>query len=132
MIRFPMVPVPLILSNRKIWFLSQKEKNRMSVTNNRAGRPKGFENKIKKELREILTNFAESKMLKISSLYNELPPREKARFIHEILPYWLPKYNSTDYQDSKSSQENTQSEFFARINDHIHEATLRMDERDKE
>lgn len=97
----------------------------------KTGRPKGSENKIKKELREILSGFVETKMKNISRLYDELPPREKAKFILDILPYSLPKLNAVDHEDKASLAEEKESLFFSQINEMIFESTKMMEERKK-
>jgi hypothetical protein len=95
-------------------------------TNNKSGRPKGSENKIKKELREQLSGFVEEKLENIDSIYEGLNPRDKVKLLTEILPYCIPKFNSIDVKDTSS--EKKQPSLFDQINRHIIENRLLVDD----
>ena len=60
-------------------------------TNNPHGRPRGSQNKVNKELRELVHDFLSKKMSKIDEIFDKLTPREQARFITDLLGYVMPK-----------------------------------------
>jgi hypothetical protein len=77
--------------------------------NNRAGRPKGSPNKITAEVRSILASWAETELRNISDLYAKLSPKEKSRFITNILPFIVPRMKEVDLSFSSIPEEQIDS-----------------------
>lgn len=65
---------------------------------NYKGRKKGIPNKITKDIREALHSFIEGNLSSIEATFNELEPKDKIRFMIDILPFVLPKLQSTQLQ----------------------------------
>ena len=74
-------------------------------TNNPKGRPKGSENVIKKELREQLMGFVESKLESLNANFEKLQPKDQIKFITDILPYCISRYEPINSMDEYRSRE---------------------------
>lgn len=66
------------------------------MTNNPKGRPAGAKNKASGKLREDIALFLETKFEQVKADYRRLPPRERLKVYTELLPYAVPKLQSTD------------------------------------
>lgn len=63
------------------------------------GKPKGAENKTKREVKEAIALFLGQKFKTIEKLYESLEPKEQADFLTKLLPYSIPKLTAmTDTQ----------------------------------
>lgn len=58
------------------------------------GKPKGAVVKVSVKVREAIVNFLENNVDKIQSDFDTLKPKEKLRFVAEILQYAAPKLSS--------------------------------------
>jgi len=75
-------------------------------TNNPKGRPRGAQNKVTKELRVLVKEFLERKMTDIDTVFDELQPREKAKFITDMLGFSLPKYQMLEKEPEPDNSVN--------------------------
>lgn len=66
-------------------------------TNNPAGRPKGAKNKVGEELRETIAAFLQENFERVQKDFrsNKLSRRDRLRFFADVLPYVVPKLQST-------------------------------------
>ena len=64
------------------------------------GRRKGVPNKSTAHLRESIQLLLESNMSQIQAVYDVLEPKDKLKFITDLLPFVLPKYQSTQINAS--------------------------------
>lgn len=87
------------------------------TTNNRRGRPKGSQNKVNKELRILVKEFLQMKMGDLDSLFDELQPRDKAKFLTELLSYSMPKYVPIEMKEDLSD-DISPINFFQQVNQH--------------
>ena len=83
-------------------------------TNNPAGRPKGSINKANKELREMIKNFLTENLENFQEEFVNLNTKDKLKFIADILPYGLPKYQPTEVE--KEDKGTPQLNVFQQIN----------------
>lgn len=60
------------------------------------GRPPGSPNKITAEIRSVLSAWVETEMQNIPELYAKLSPKEKAKFLTNVLSFVVPKMRETD------------------------------------
>jgi len=59
------------------------------------GRGPGTPNKITSDLRECLKSFLDNNLISLQLEYNKLEPKDKLRFIIDLMPYIIPKLNNT-------------------------------------
>lgn len=63
------------------------------------GRQKGTPNKCTKEVRDLITNFVESKWEEFLSNYDSIEdPEKKCSIMLQLLPYISPKMASVEYK----------------------------------
>lgn len=55
------------------------------------GKTKGAENKTTKEIRTVLKDVINNELLKIETLFEGLPPKERIELLVKLIPYVLPK-----------------------------------------
>jgi hypothetical protein len=63
------------------------------------GRKKGTSNKLTKELREVLKDLLEQEFKNISKELNKLDPLDRLNLMVKIIPFVIPKYSDTIYQE---------------------------------
>ena len=68
------------------------------------GRPKGRPNKIKHEIRESLQAFLESNEATFQATFDQLEPKDKIRYYIDLLPFVVPKLQSTQLQVEDNSE----------------------------
>lgn len=68
---------------------------RKAGTPKTGGRPKGGENKVTKELRLMIKDFAEKRLTSIIRDFDSLPPALKVKLYIDFLQFVLPKLGST-------------------------------------
>lgn len=68
-------------------------------TNNPEGRPKGSRNKVNKELRKMIKDFLEENLENFQEEFAELETKDKLKFITDLLPYGLSKYQPTEMKE---------------------------------
>ena len=61
------------------------------------GRPKGAKNKINTELRELIQNLFDDNYQTIQDDLEALEPKDRLKFLSDLLPYLLPKLQSTTH-----------------------------------
>jgi hypothetical protein len=64
------------------------------MRNKTGGRTAGTPNKITADIRESLRNFVESNILTVQQNFDALEPKDKLKFLSDILPFILPKMQS--------------------------------------
>ncbi len=60
-------------------------------TSGNPGRPPLSANKLQQDIRQQLGEFLEGKLHDVESLYLKLPDRDKAKFLLEVVSYFMPK-----------------------------------------
>ena len=69
------------------------------------GRVKGTPNKSTKEVRELITNFVESKWEEFLNNYEKIgDPEKKCAIMLQLLPYISPKMASVEYKGEAPSK----------------------------
>lgn len=68
------------------------------ISGNYKGRKKGIPNKVTKDIREALHSFIEGNLSSIQATFDQLEPKDKIRYLIDLLPFILPKYQSTALQ----------------------------------
>ena len=84
-------------------------------TNNPAGRPKGSINKANKELREMIKDFLTENLENFQEEFANLDTKDKLKFIADILPYGLPKYQPAE-MEKKENNVKVPDNIFQQIN----------------
>ena len=87
-------------------------------TNNYLGRPKGSLNSVNRDLREMIGEILAGNFAEIDKFMNELEPRDKMKFILELLPYCLPKIEAVTFDKVKPQEEKTLS-LIDQMNDYL-------------
>jgi hypothetical protein len=64
------------------------------MRNKTGGRTAGTPNKITADIRESLRNFVESNILTVQQNFDALEPKDKLKFLSDILQFILPKMQS--------------------------------------
>jgi hypothetical protein len=59
------------------------------------GRKKGVPNKITQDLRESLHSFLETNGANFQAIFDQLEPKDKIRYYIDLLPFVVPKLQST-------------------------------------
>jgi hypothetical protein len=70
-------------------------------TNNPAGRPKGVQNKVTKELRERISDFLSGNWEQIKKDFQKLEPEKKLMIYEKLLQFTLPRLQSIQTPDIK-------------------------------
>jgi len=71
------------------------------------GRPKGSPNKTTAKLRELITKLVEREFENVDTLLLQLEPKERAKFITDLLKYAVPALSSINMEatvDQKITQ----------------------------
>jgi len=66
------------------------------------GREKGTPNKSTKEIRKILNDIVHKELEKVEENLNTLEPKQRLEVLIKLMPYVLPKVESTSEGDSES------------------------------
>jgi vacuolar-type H+-ATPase subunit E/Vma4 len=61
------------------------------------GRPKGAKNKVNAELRELIQKLFDDNYQAIQDDLEALEPKDRLKFLSDLLPYLLPKLQSTTH-----------------------------------
>jgi vacuolar-type H+-ATPase subunit E/Vma4 len=61
------------------------------------GRPKGAKNKVNSELRELIQKLFDDNYQAIQDDLEALEPKDRLKFLSDLLPYLLPKLQSTTH-----------------------------------
>jgi hypothetical protein len=61
------------------------------------GRPKGSKNKVNTELRELIQQLFDDNFDTIQDDLESLEPKDRLKFMTDLLPYLMPKLQSTTY-----------------------------------
>ena len=72
---------------------------------NPAGRPKGSQNRIKREVQQVIKEFVEDKADEIETWFDQLEPREKIQAFEKLLQYILPRKRENDIEVKVTEQE---------------------------
>lgn len=60
------------------------------------GRPPGSVNKVAKPIKERLSDFLNEKILELPDIWIKLTPRDRAGFIKDLVPYYVPKLQNIE------------------------------------
>ncbi|MEX2336351.1 MAG: hypothetical protein WD555_03670 [Fulvivirga sp.] len=74
------------------------------------GRPKGAKNKINIQIRDMIQNLFDDNFDKIQQDMDKLDPKDRLKFITDLLPYLLPKLQSTNLSTDIDLEEMTDQE----------------------
>ncbi|PSL01921.1 DUF5681 domain-containing protein [Cecembia rubra] len=66
-------------------------------TNNPNGRPKGSKNKANEAIRDKIQCLFEGNFDKIQTDIEKLDPKDRLKFLTDLMPYLVPKLQSTTY-----------------------------------
>jgi hypothetical protein len=66
-------------------------------TNNPNGRPKGSTNRLTQTIREQIQNLFDDNFETIQQDLEGLEPKDRLKFMIDLLPYLMPKLQSTTY-----------------------------------
>lgn len=66
-------------------------------TNNPNGRPKGSKNKVNEAIRDKIQGLFEGNFEKIQSDLEKLDPKDRLKFLTDLMPYLVPKLQSTTF-----------------------------------
>ena len=61
------------------------------------GKPKGAKNKVNTQLRDLIQQLFDDNFDKIQEDLEILEPKDRLKFISDLLPYLLPKLQSTTH-----------------------------------
>ena len=61
------------------------------------GRPKGAKNKINGQMRDLIQQLFDDNFERIQQDMEELEPKDRLKFLSDLLPYLLPKLQSTTH-----------------------------------
>ena len=65
---------------------------------NIGGRPPGAKNKVNEELREAISSFLSLEFEGMKSSFSRLAPKDKLKFFTDLLPYAIPRLQSTSLE----------------------------------
>lgn len=66
---------------------------------NKEGRPRGSQNRINKEVKNIIADIVEGKLIEVKERLDELPFKEQVNVILKLLPYVAPQLRSVETTD---------------------------------
>lgn len=72
---------------------------------NPQGRPKGAINKLARPSKEILSEFLNTALEELPTIWAKLKPREKAQLLRDLLPFELAKMQSVSVSGEVSFKE---------------------------
>lgn len=61
------------------------------------GKPKGAKNKVNTQMRELIQNLFDDNFETIQEDLESLDPKDRLKFLTDLLPYLMPKLQSTTY-----------------------------------
>lgn len=61
------------------------------------GRPKGAKNKINGQMRDLIQQLFDDNFETIQEDLESLEPKDRLKFLSDLMPYLLPKLQSTTY-----------------------------------
>lgn len=61
------------------------------------GRPKGSKNKINSQMRDYIQQIFDDNYESIQEDLESLEPKDRLKFLSDLLPYLLPRLQSTNY-----------------------------------
>jgi hypothetical protein len=67
---------------------------RQGESGNPKGRPQGATNKVARPIKEQLSDFLTAKIQELPEIWSKLSPRDKARFITDLIPYFVARLQS--------------------------------------
>jgi hypothetical protein len=81
------------------------------ISGNLNGRPKGSENKITTETKEIIKNFIDSEIKNIIAEFKELTIKERFDIITKLLPYVMPKIETVSIHEEEEEDQTVSFKF---------------------
>lgn len=64
------------------------------------GRPKGAKNKVNAQMRDLIQKLFDDNFDTIQEDLESLEPKDRLKFLSDLLPYLLPKLQSTTYSQT--------------------------------
>jgi hypothetical protein len=61
------------------------------------GKPKGAKNKVNSQMRDLIQQLFDNNFDTIQQDLEELDPKDRLKFLSDLLPYLLPKLQSTTH-----------------------------------
>jgi hypothetical protein len=61
------------------------------------GRPKGSKNRVNSQMRDLIQSLFDDNYETIQDDLESLEPKDRLKFLSDLLPYLLPKLQSTTY-----------------------------------
>lgn len=75
---------------------------------NPSGRPRGSKNKLSADLRDSVSQFLSGEFEHLKSKLGRMDTRDRMRFFTELLPYALPRLQSTSLEKNFEAMTNEQ------------------------
>lgn len=64
------------------------------------GRPKGAKNKVNSQMRDLIQKLFDDNYQKIQEDLETLEPKDRLKFLTDLMPYLMPKLQSTTYNQT--------------------------------
>jgi hypothetical protein len=64
-------------------------------------KPKGANNRLQSEIKEKITLFLNGKLERIEEVYSQVAPKDKLKFLSELLAYVLPKSREIKIEEAE-------------------------------
>ncbi|MDO6439756.1 hypothetical protein Q4534_20180 [Cyclobacterium sp. 1_MG-2023] len=74
------------------------------------GRPKGAKNKINTQMRDLIQSLFDNNYQTIQEDLEALEPKDRLKFLSDLLPYLLPKLQSTTHSQELNFDSMTEEE----------------------
>ena len=68
------------------------------------GRQKGTSNKVTQDVRALLKELVSKEISNIDNLLKDAEPKDRLEFIVRLLPYTLPKFEDTVFNESQETK----------------------------
>ena len=85
------------------------------------GRPKGAKNKVNAQMRDLIQQLFDDNFDTIQEDLESLDPKDRLKFLSDLLPYLLPKLQSTTYSQKLDLDSMSEEDLDALINRIVHE-----------
>lgn len=86
-----------------------------------SGRPKGAKNKVNAQMRDLIQTLFDDNYGKIQEDLESLEPKDRLKFLTDLLPYLMPKLQSTSYNHKVDLDSMSEEDLDILINRIVHE-----------